>query len=118
MTPYNSSEIDDIKSRKVCSSCVGDNYLSEEVLKFDIQAQCNYCEQEAKVINVDELSSEVENAIDTHFIRTPVDPDYFESCMHKEGHDWWRSGEPINEVISEIAIVSAEIAEDVRKLID
>ena len=41
-----------------------------------------------------------------------------ERFLQNEGQVWWRSGQPVNEVISEIAMVSAEIAEDIRNLID
>ncbi|MCH7501445.1 MAG: RES domain-containing protein [Nitrospinae bacterium] len=116
MTP-DYSEIEEIKAQKVCVLCIDEEYLSKEISKTGIEAQCNYCEHESNVISMEEFSIKVEEAIDTHFVRTPVDPVDYEWVLAKEGK-WERHGEPINGVISDYAEISEEIAEDVRKIID
>jgi hypothetical protein len=61
-----------------------------------------------------ELAARIEAVIDEHFETTPIDPSE-EGLPYDSEIDWTRSGEPIADVIAEIAQLEPEAAEAVRK---
>lgn len=56
--------------------------------------------------------------LDEHFYQTPVEPEGIEYIAMKEGGHWERHGEPITHVISGMAEMDEEPAEDVRTVLE
>ncbi len=109
----------DEDARALCHRCVGEAWLTAEILKTGEMAECSYCQEEHKCLSLDELADHVERVFKQHFFRTADEPSSMEYTMLKEGlSDWYRSGESAADIIVSTAEVSYEIAEDIREVLN
>jgi hypothetical protein len=105
---------------RICSDCIGDEYLKEEVEHFGEQAKCSYCGMEGNTIPIEELADHVEKAFEDHYQLTSTEMTGLEWIAHKDpesSFDWERHGEPVSFVIQEAAHIDEEPAEHVRHIL-
>lgn len=104
--------------RRVCTDCIGEEYLAGLIDRAGAPATCHYCSSESQTITIGELSEHVEQVFDRHYVRTPTDPEGYEYYLQRETGNWERSGEPVAEVIVEMLEADEAIADDVREVLD
>lgn len=109
-------EAADLAQRRICSECVDEPYLRAELDKNGEDAECYYCKGVGKTISIDELADYVEKAFDDHYERTSSEPEGIEYLLAKEGL-WERHGEPVAEVIGDVAQIGELPAEHVREVL-
>ncbi len=100
----------------ICHQCIRDPFLAKEVKRNGIPAECSYCEEVRRVFTLDDLAKRIHEVMKAHFELTCSQFQGYEYESVREEH-WVRSGCPVQDVIAEIAGVSAKIATDVQKLL-
>ena len=109
--------VEELAKVRVCSSCVGERFLSAEIRSRGDEGICFYCKDEARTFSIDELADEISAAFRDHYYLTNSDPDMIEyhAWMDEEiNYDWERGGYPVTDVIADAAGVTNEVAEDIR----
>lgn len=104
--------------RPVCADCIGETYLAELIARSGSQSACFYCSNNGQAITIERLSEHVEWAIDQHYLWTANEPEGYEYYLQRETGNWYRSGEPVGEIIAQILEAGGAIAEDVREVLD
>lgn len=105
---------------RICCDCVGEAHLSNEIEQNGEEGECSYCDEMEKSWTIKELSDSIEVAFEHHFIRTPVGPDSWQERMQAESESdyfWYREGEPVLDVIVNLAEISEEAANDVLEIL-
>lgn len=70
----NDTDIDELKAKKLCCQCVGEEYLKAEVQSIGKHGKCSYCGQNARSYTIGKMAERVETAFEQHFIRTSDQP--------------------------------------------
>jgi HEPN/RES N-terminal domain 1/RES domain len=104
---------DDSDDVYICHGCIGDSFLKKEVRREGGRRQCHFCGKTRKAWPLDELAERVEGVIEEHFRITPSDP-RDEGFAYDKDMDWERRGDPVDDVIAEIAGLEPEAAKAVR----
>ena len=116
-----SNDFDDGSEPKsqICWQCVSEAFLREVIKKEGQVADCGACESDdEECISLEELSFRIENALEEHFTITPDGPNSMEWTMMREGdYDWERLGQPVGQVICDIAGVSEETADEILEIL-
>lgn len=113
-------EIDEIKKRRICFQCVGDDYLSDEILERGKVRKCFYCGTKQKTYDIGNMSERVEKAFEQHFVRTSDQPSSFEYAMladKESNYDWEREGEEIVYAIMNAAEIQEDAASDIQHVL-
>lgn len=103
----------------VCSICIGEEFLSQQISSLNIQT-CDYCSESVPCTTIRDISSQVEDVLTKHFKRTPENPEAWQEAALRDkesDYEWYRDGEPLLDVICEILQVSQQVAEDVLELL-
>jgi hypothetical protein len=101
--------------KQVCFRCIGDPYLKDEVEKIGAATQCSYCRQSGPGLGLEELAEQIHGILEQSFYQTSTEPqDGVEWALYKEG-DWERAGDPIADVIADIAGLDEDVVNDVRE---
>lgn len=107
---------------RICHDCIGESFLSDLVEMTGFVAACAYCQNdEEPCITVEQLTDQIEGAFERHYYRTSDQPDMYESMMLRDkelSYEWDRHGEPVLEVIAEIASISDDVAKDVLEILE
>jgi len=110
-----------IATKLVCVECVGEQYLKVQITKNCESRECTYCgARNEPAITMLELADCVEKAIQSHFSRTPTEPDEFEQWAMRNAeyvYEYERPGEPLKDVICDLVSCDADIAADVVTLL-
>lgn len=115
------NDIDDVKTKRICFECVGEEYLSDEIKNNGMIAQCSYCEQTAESYSIEEMAERVETAFDHHYYLTSDQPNSWQSSMladRESDYIWDRDGVPILEAIENAVEITQEAAEDILAVLD
>lgn len=105
-------------SKTICHNCIEDTFLKSSIEKTGTLGLCSFCHVGGKVVSMETLANYVEEAISQHYRQTPVDPSDYESMLIREfSHCWERAGEPISSLISGIAGLDKDIAEEIRVIL-
>ncbi len=110
-----------LKSKVVCFSCIGEEYLKNEVLMNGARNKCSYCGKHEKSFSIGDMASRVKVSFEVHYIRTANEPDGFELmlCKDKESnYDWEREGEPVDIAIMNAARIRKKAAQDIQKILE
>jgi hypothetical protein len=113
-------DVDDseIAERRLCSSCVREQFLRSEIEREGEIAGCFYCEEEGKTISIEQMANRVEQAFKRHFELTPNEPSGFEYTMMKEtDYQWYREGQSAANAIADAAEINGTPAEDIRRVL-
>lgn len=116
-----SKEINDLKLKKLCYSCTGEDYLREEMRKNGLRAKCDYCRKVRKAYSLEELSERINFAFNEHYQRTPNEPSFYQSMMIRDPdykYNWEREGEIAVYAIMNAAIIPEDAAKDIQILLD
>jgi hypothetical protein len=92
---------DDSDGIYICHGCVGDSILKGEIRSDGHKRECHFCSKRRMAWPLDELAGRVQVVIEEHFRITPSDPR--------------RRGEPVADVIAEIAELEPKAAEAIRE---
>jgi len=107
------------QNSRLCFECVGEAFLRAKIQDRGKDDTCSYCGKTCKTFSLDEITDEMEIALEEHFYLTATEPSGLEYVMHKEGErDWEREGELLVDVIGEYAEIEPKPAEDIRQLLD
>ena len=108
-------------NKNICSCCIDEEYLKNEVSTNGKKAKCSYCNQFEYCYSITEMSKVIERVFEEHFVVTDVDPNYFQTAMlkDKESDYWWeREGEPVIYAIMNTAKIPENAAEDIQELLN
>lgn len=111
----------DLADRRVCASCVGDEFLRGRIVREGTPGECYYCRQDDPAVPLATFAAWLELAMDQHFVRTANEPDGFEYAMMKDpegSYSWERGGEPAADVLAYSASIEGGLAADVCELLD
>jgi hypothetical protein len=111
-------DVDELSERRICSQCVGDEYLKKEILAEGTEADCDYCDASGKTISMEELADRVEAAFTDHYVRTPTEPSGFEYAMAKEEGGWDRPGDQAEWAIGGAASLDESPARHVTAILE
>ncbi len=116
---YNSSS-DTLEDKRICSNCIGESFLSNLVEESGKRRKCSYCGSTGKTISVEELADRTEAVLQGFYQRTLDHPDGYQSAMlsdKESGYSWERDGDPVTDVIEDVARISPEAAMDVQSIL-
>jgi RES domain/HEPN/RES N-terminal domain 1 len=116
-----SNDCDEDEVARICSGCIGEDYLASEVETEGHEASCSYCGKDLKCFSIEELAERVETAFSEHYYRTSDQPNSYQSMMlsDKEStYDWERDGEPVADAIMNSADIPEAAASDIQKLLE
>lgn len=109
---------DDIAERRICIGCIGEKYLAARLTEgADEQTECDYCGRVGDTAPIDDLADWVSEAIERHYYRTSSEPEGIDYLAAKEGL-WERPGEPVADLIAELAHIDNSPAQDVRAVLE
>lgn len=98
----------------ICYACVGDAFLKEGIRSEGCKRTCQFCEKTQEAWPLEELAERIEGVVEQHFRITPSDP-CSEGFAYDKEVGWERRGEPIVDLIAEIAQLDSEAADAVRE---
>lgn len=113
-------DIEELKTEVICTSCVGETYLSSKIKSEGKKRACRYCGKRAASFTLEEIANLVEVAFESHYSRTATDMDGFEWAMHKDpeiDYEWERKGEPTVYAIMNAAGIDEKAASDIQKIL-
>lgn len=103
---------------RLCFECVGEPFLRSEIERDGVESICSYCKLTRKLFSIEEVADEVDRVIAEHFYQTATEPSGLEYIAAKEGEkDWERAGQPVIELIEELARINPEPATDLQKVL-
>jgi hypothetical protein len=106
------------EDKKVCSSCLGEDFLRRYIRNSGSDAVCSYCQRSGRTLSIGDLAGRMERTLNQHFYRTATEPDGLECAMIKEADlDWERKGESLFEIIQQYMQVGADLATDVAEVL-
>ncbi|MBY3243450.1 RES family NAD+ phosphorylase [Rhizobium laguerreae] len=114
-------DLEEIKKKRLCSGCVGEQYLSDEIRREGKRRRCSYCDITRKTYSIEQVADRIEAAFAQHYERTSDQPDDFESMMLRDreiNYDWQRHGQPVVEAIGEAAEIEEEPARDLQSVLE
>lgn len=115
------TDIEELKKRWICSGCVDDSFLKNEIATTGSKGKCHYCGKIGKCFSIEEMSERVENAFAEHFQRTSDQPDSLEITMlsdKESDYDWERHGEEVIYAIMNAAEIPEEAASDIQHVLE
>ena len=105
------------EAKRVCHSCIGDQFLADEVKRQGTPVICSYCSETREAITLEILADRIRDALQEHFDVTPDQPDDgYEYFLYRQG-EWERRGDPVEYVISEMGGLDIDVASDVTALL-
>ncbi len=114
-------DLDAILKKCICSKCVGEDYLSKEILHKGNPSVCSYCGRaEEMTWSIGNLADKVDVAFQEHFVRTPSEPSDMDSYLLNapdSTSEWTREGEPTADAIMGAAEIPGEAAADVQEIL-
>lgn len=108
---------DELRAKKICHGCVGDDYLSCEIRKDRRRRGCSYCGSRRVSMLIDDLAERVAIAFRDHYARTPSEPEPWQARASADpdfDYEWERDGEPVIWAIADAVQISEEVAKDVQ----
>lgn len=105
---------DDAEEIKICTQCINDSYLKNEIEENHQPGTCSYCGMSGNEVSLQDLGDRVHGVLDEQFYPTATHPEGIDYTLAKEGL-WERGGSPVAEVIGDIAGLDYKIAEDIRE---
>lgn len=113
--------MEDLKQKKLCADCIRETFLSAEVSQSGHLMKCSFCGNTAKALSLERFAGYIATAFEQHYRLTSDQPTDWESSMHRDtesDYNWERSGEPIVEIIADIAKVSEVVAVEVQRILE
>lgn len=110
---------EDFHETWICSSCIGEPYLSDLIGRSGELHLCHYCDETRASFSLEAIADLTETAIGQHYVRTADTPSDMEYAWikHSDG-EWERKGDEITDVIENLLITLFEVAHDVQVLLE
>jgi RES domain len=111
------SDISQLKTKRICSDCVDEPCLEDQIATHD---QCSYCGQPGQTFTIAEMADRIETAFEQHYERTSDQPSYLELMMLKDkelNYEWEREGFPTIYAISGAALIREQPARDIQEVL-
>lgn len=109
------------ESKKVCSQCVGEQFLSARIRRDGMIATCSYCSNhEEPAFSIGEMADCVALVFEQHYVRTSTQPSSMQYAMladKESAYSWDRDGVPVDEAIADAASIDQPIAMDIREVL-
>ena len=98
----------------VCHVCVGDRFLSSEVMAQGELTSCSYCFLPRNAVLLDVLSKRIRQVLHEHFEPAPTEAVGFWPSWSNEGSwEWEFDGIALLDVIADMAGIDKQVAYDV-----
>src|SRR5258708_7701449 len=91
----------DLKDRLICSDCVGEEFLSNDIESLGQVGTCHYCSGAGRTFTLEQMAARISTAFSQHYQRTDPNPTGFEWAMMRDKestYDWERHGELVADV--------------------
>lgn len=114
------SAINELKVKKLCHQCIGEEYLKDEVLRTGKRKKCSYCSRVAKSYSIEDIADRIDTAFQQHFMRTSNQPDSWQQSLlsdRESDYDWERDGEPVVWAIANSADIPEPAARDIQAVL-
>jgi hypothetical protein len=102
----------DLEGRAICATCIREEYLADAVGRDGDEAGCFYCKKTGKTISMGDFATRVDAALERRYRRTSNEPEGVDYMLAKEGL-WVQDGDPIADVVAQMAEIDDEPAQDV-----
>lgn len=113
-------DTEELKLRLICSDCVGEAFLSNEIESSGHDGTCHYCGGVGKTFTLEQMADRVSTAFSQHYERTDPNPTGFEYAMMRDKestYDWSRHGTLVTDVIQETAEIDEQPAIDIQQIL-
>lgn len=118
MATANEPDECEVGERRLCSDCVGEEFLRDKIAGHGDQADCFYCGSNGKTFSIDEMADEIETAFEEHFYQTSTEPSEDEYAIYKHSSRcWYRDGDPITEVVASAAGIEETPTADIFEVL-
>lgn len=90
--------VDELRAKRLCYACVGDQYPSDIIRSKGKHRKCSYCGQTRRGYVVAEIAQHVAGVFEQHYERTSDQPDDSEYTLLSDrelNYDWSRHDEPV-----------------------
>ncbi len=114
-------DVDELKAKRLCHTCVGEAYLSCEIAREGKRAKCSYCSKTRRCFSVGDVAERVQVAFEQHYTRTSDQPTPWQYALMRDresSYEWWRDGEPVTDAIANAAEIPREAAEDIQQILE
>src|SRR6266496_5876326 len=114
-------DIDDLKAKRLCYHCVGEEYLRAEMKREGSREQSSYCDRRAKSHTIADMAERIETVFEQHFRRTSDQPNSWQQSLlsdRESNYHWERDGEPVVYAIANAAKIPQEAAQDIQLILD
>ena len=114
-------DIEGLKTRRICSSCVEEGYLRKEINETGQRQECSYCGIRDQTWSLECLAACVGTAFEQHYVRTSDEPNDYQRMLLSDpeaDYVWERDGERADYAIMDAARIPEDAAEDVRRILD
>ena len=113
----NTSNLDAINERRLCATCIGEEFLRGEVGQLGTAGRCDYCGNAASSCSIREIAKYIDTAFEQHYRLTPVSPSSMEYSLRGDS-GWLRDGEYSADAIANAAEITEDPAEDIRRVLE
>jgi hypothetical protein len=116
-----SEDIDELKVKRICFACVGEQFLSDEIRSKGKRAKCRYCGNMRRTYSVGDIAKHIQTAFEQHYFRTSDQPDDWEYSLlsdRESNYEWERHGEPVVDAIMNAAEIPEEAAQDIQRILE
>ena len=100
----------------LCKNCVGDKWLAEYVNENGSWNPCNYCGEKGISLNLGDVADFIDSTVQDHFEYVSSEPIGVDHTSSKEGL-WTRPGNPVVQVVADMAGVCETISEDIVSIL-
>jgi hypothetical protein len=111
-----------LETLRICSNCIQEKYLKDQVSRTNIVAECAYCKEHNPTISLGDLADLLETAIDTHYWfchRGEVSEWDVETMSEgTERFGWDTPMLHVEDLIASVARIKPAPAEQVRKVLN
>lgn len=117
----NYNEIDELKNKRLCFSCVGEDFLRRDIQGNGKRKKCSYCNKVRKTYSIDEMAERIAEVFDVHFVRTYNQTTSLQETMlsdRESNYVWNRDGENVVHAIKNAADIPEEAASDIQQVLD
>ncbi|HBX62675.1 RES family NAD+ phosphorylase [Sphingobacterium multivorum] len=109
------------RRKRICYNCTGENYLKEFVRIHGKAIKCSYCKEKQLSILIEKLAYKIEYGFTQFYERSANEPSSLEYRLMSDKESrfsWERHGDPIIQVLMDVAEIDEEIASDIQGILE
>ena len=118
---HSASDRDTLKIRRLCSCCVAELFLRNEITTTGTLDVCFYCNTTTTTYSIGELADRMQTVFEEHYSRTATEPTSFEYAMSRDeesSYQWDREGEQAVYAIMNAANIPEQAAQDIQTILE